>query len=83
MTERKQAADPTSGQTSGIRGAFTVSRRHLLLGTAGATGVVALGACGSDNSPSATGTSTAGTPKAGGDFRLGVTGGGSKDIMDG
>ena len=54
----------------------------------GAGGVVAAGtlaACGSGSAPAPSGgdTGAAGTPKKGGDFRLGVTGGGSKDMMDG
>jgi len=63
-----------------------ISRRQLI---GGAAGVVAVGgiaaACGSSGG-TGTGTSTvppAGTPKRGGNFRLGVTGGGAKDIMDG
>lgn len=83
MTHGKRPSTPPSEQRFGLRGAFTMSRRQMLLGSAGAAGVVTLGACGSDNSPSPTGTSTAGAPKPGGDFRLGVTGGGSKDMMDG
>jgi peptide/nickel transport system substrate-binding protein len=59
------------------------SRRQLLVG-AGTTAMLAgLAACGGDDtSPSGAG-STAGTPKRGGNFRLGVTGGGSKDLFDG
>ena len=37
----------------------------------------------SSPSPASTTSGAAGTPKRGGNFRLGVTGGGSKDIMDG
>jgi peptide/nickel transport system substrate-binding protein len=63
-----------------------ISRRQLVRGAAGlavAGGLAA--ACGTSSS---TGTSPApagsgGSPKRGGNFRLGVTGGGSKDIMDG
>src|SRR5437868_5868240 len=57
-----------------------VSRRQLL---AGAAGLAAVGgfaaACGSSSSSPSTGTGTgaAGAPKRGGNFRLGVTGGGS------
>src|SRR5215472_14227896 len=63
-----------------------VSRRHLLAGAAGLAAVGGLAAaCGSSSSSPSTGSATraAGTPKRGGNFRLGVTGGGSKDIMDG
>jgi peptide/nickel transport system substrate-binding protein len=63
-----------------------ISRRQLVRGAAGlavAGGLAA--ACGNS---STTGTGPApggagGSPKRGGNFRLGVTGGGSKDIMDG
>jgi len=63
-----------------------VSRRQLFAGAAGLAVVGGLAAaCGTQNSPSSTSTTggAAGTPKRGGNFRLGVTGGGSKDIMDG
>src|ERR1051325_7021263 len=63
-----------------------VSRRQLLAGAAGLATVGGLAAaCGSSSSSPSTGTGTgaAGAPKRGGNFRLGVTGGGSKDIMDG
>jgi peptide/nickel transport system substrate-binding protein len=63
-----------------------ISRRQLVRGAAGLAVVGGLAAaCGTSSS---TGTSPAlgvsgGSPKRGGNFRLGVTGGGSKDIMDG
>jgi len=64
-----------------------VSRRQLLAGAAGLAAVGGLAAaCGSGSSSSGTSSSAtgaAGTPKRGGNFRLGVTGGGSKDMMDG
>jgi peptide/nickel transport system substrate-binding protein len=64
-----------------------VSRRQLLAGAAGLAAVGGLAAaCGSGSSSSSTSSSStgaAGTPKRGGNFRLGVTGGGAKDIMDG
>src|SRR5260370_13620176 len=63
-----------------------VSRRQLLVGAAGLAAAGGLAAaCGSSSSSPGTGSATgaAGTPKRGGNFRLGVTGGGSKDIMDG
>ncbi len=83
MTDGNEASGRRStNQTSGIRGIYTISRRQLLMGTAGAGALAALAACGS-GSPSSSSSSSAGTPKPGGDFRLGVTGGGSKDIMDG
>jgi peptide/nickel transport system substrate-binding protein len=63
-----------------------VSRRQLLVGAAGLAAVGGLAAaCGSSSSSPSTGSATgaAGAAKRGGNFRLGVTGGGSKDIMDG
>jgi peptide/nickel transport system substrate-binding protein len=60
-----------------------ISRRQLFAGTAGLAVVGGLAACGSNSSPSTSPTQPAGQPRRGGNFRLGVTGGGSKDIMDG
>ena len=59
-----------------------VTRRQFIIGAAGVALASGLGGCGSSPSTSNTPTST-GTPKRGGNFRLGVTGGGSKDIFDG
>ena len=63
-----------------------VSRRQVLVGAAGLAAVGGLtAACGSSSSSPGTAAASgpAGAPKRGGNFRLGVTGGGSKDIMDG
>jgi peptide/nickel transport system substrate-binding protein len=64
-----------------------VSRRQLFAGAAGLAVVGGLAAACGNSSPATTpgsGSSGApGKPKRGGNFRLGVTGGGSKDIMDG
>ncbi len=61
------------------------SRRGLVMGGGGVVMAGALAACGGGSAPAPSGgdTGAAGTPKKGGDFRLGVTGGGSKDMMDG
>src|SRR3954447_9343444 len=66
-------------------GLWSPSRRGLVMGAGGVAMAGAFAACGSDSSsPSGTGsTADAGAPQKGGDFRLGVTGGGSKDMMDG
>jgi peptide/nickel transport system substrate-binding protein len=60
-----------------------LSRRQVITGAASLAVVGGLAAAcdsGSTGSGSATG---GGTPKRGGNFRLGVTGGGSKDLFDG
>ena len=63
-----------------------LSRRTVLAAAGGAAMAAGLAACGGD-SGGGTGTDTTGgavgEPKRGGEFRLGVTGGGTKDIMDG
>ncbi|HEX3931705.1 MAG TPA: ABC transporter substrate-binding protein [Nocardioides sp.] len=61
------------------------SRRGLVMGAGGIVAAGSLAACGSGSAPAPPGGSTGagGAPKKGGDFRLGVTGGGSKDMMDG
>ena len=62
-----------------------LSRRQLFAGAAGVALTGSLAACGSSgsSSPPSSSTQAAGTAKRGGNFRLGVTGGGAKDIMDG
>jgi peptide/nickel transport system substrate-binding protein len=63
-----------------------LSRRNLLMGAGGVVMASTLAACGGGSAPAPAGasdTGAAGTPKKGGDFKLGVTGGGSKDMMDG
>ncbi len=66
-----------------------ISRRQLVTSAAGlVVAGGALAACGGSSgggggtSPGGSGGS-GGKPKRGGNFRLGVTGGGSKDMMDG
>src|SRR4030081_456879 len=62
-----------------LRCEFT--RRQLLVGMGMLAGGLSLAsviaACGSTSTP------TSGGPKRGGNFRLGVTGGGAKDMMEG
>src|SRR3954469_24203132 len=63
-----------------------LSRRELLMGAGGLALAGTLAACGGGSSSSSGGGTTGGgggTPKPGGNFRLGVTGGGAKDIIDG
>jgi peptide/nickel transport system substrate-binding protein len=63
-----------------------LSRRQLLSSAAGLAVVGGLAAaCGTSSAPGSTPTAggAPGAPKRGGNFRLGVTGGGSKDIFDG
>jgi len=67
---------------------LSLSRRELLMGAGGvllAGGLAACGGSGSSSSGGGGGGSSApvGTPKKGGNFRLGVTGGGASDIIDG
>src|SRR3954447_17583100 len=71
------------------REAVVLSRRQLLVGAGGVLLAGGLAACGGGSSSGSSGggsggSSTAvGTPKRGGNFRLGVTGGGASDIIDG
>ncbi|HEU0193298.1 MAG TPA: ABC transporter substrate-binding protein [Gaiellales bacterium] len=62
---------------------FSLNRRELLMGAGGVLLAGSLAACGSGGSSGTTASSAAGTPKRGGNFRLAVTGGGAKDMMDG
>jgi len=67
-------------------GLWVPSRRGLVMGAGGVVAASTLVACGNGSAPAPSGGDTsaaAGTPKKGGNFRLGVTGGGSKDMMDG
>src|SRR3954470_21475051 len=66
------------GETSEGRGG-SLSRRELLA----ATGGVVLAGSLAGNAASAFAAGTAAKPKRGGTFRLGVTGGGAKDFIDG
>jgi peptide/nickel transport system substrate-binding protein len=65
---------------------WTPSRRSMVMGAGGVAMAATLAACGGSSPTPSGGTETsgaAGKPKRGGDFRLGVTGGGAKDMMDG
>src|SRR6478672_2067442 len=62
---------------------FSLSRRELLMGAGAVVLGGSLAACGSSSSSSSSTGGASGTPKKGGNFRLAVTGGGAKDIMDG
>ncbi|MBO0845881.1 MAG: ABC transporter substrate-binding protein [Nocardioides sp.] len=67
-------------------GPWSLSRRQLFMGAGGVVLASTLAGCGGSAPAPSGGTNTtgaAGTPKRGGNFRLGVTGGGSKDMMDG
>jgi peptide/nickel transport system substrate-binding protein len=81
VEEEAMADTPT--ERPGDQSANLLTRRRLLI-NAGvlAGGVVLAGplaACGATS----TTTNTGGSPKRGGSFRLGVTGGGAKDLIDG
>jgi peptide/nickel transport system substrate-binding protein len=60
-----------------------LTRRRLLAGAGGAVLLSSLAACGGDDSSTDSNAEPTGEPKRGGNFRLGVTGGGTKDIFDG
>jgi peptide/nickel transport system substrate-binding protein len=66
---------------------LSLSRRELLMGAGGVLLAGGLAACGGGGASSGGGSggssAPAGTPKKGGNFRLGVTGGGASDIIDG
>jgi peptide/nickel transport system substrate-binding protein len=86
LTPRDRSGNDGRGGTSdgGVFGSG-LTRRQFVVGAAGlAVAAGGLSACGGSSSP---GTSpsggAAGTPKKGGNFRLGVTGGGAKDVFDG
>jgi peptide/nickel transport system substrate-binding protein len=74
--------EKVSQQLIDLRGSIT--RRQLLVGAGALAGGLALGsileACGGTSPTSSGGSSN---PKRGGNFRVGVTGGGSKDFIDG
>jgi peptide/nickel transport system substrate-binding protein len=78
---REEMDDKATLELLHLRGEIT--RRQLLVGVgmlaAGLSMASVLAACGTSSTPSATSS----TPKRGGNFRLGVTGGGAKDMMDG
>jgi peptide/nickel transport system substrate-binding protein len=79
--------DKSSDRLVGFDGGL--SRRDLLVGAGSVLLAGGLAACGgSGGGSSSTGggggsSAPAGTPKRGGNFRLGVTGGGASDIIDG
>jgi len=93
MTELGTPADPSGeierarrdgGRADTLLGG-DLTRRQFLVGAAGVaamtSGLAACGGSNTSNSPSQ--PSVTGKPQRGGNFRLGVTGGGSKDIFDG
>ena len=70
-------------EKNGLWVSSQISRRQLFVGAGGVVLASTLAACGGESpSPSGAGSPT-GAPKAGGNFRLGVTGGGAKDMFDG
>jgi peptide/nickel transport system substrate-binding protein len=82
--EGKPISQPSEGATEpGVFGPELTRRRLLINAGVLAGGVMIAGplaACGASTS---TGGTTSSTPKRGGNFRLGVTGGGAGDIIDG
>jgi len=83
MTKEDGILAPEGSDSRRLWAAASFTRRQLLLGAGGLGAAAALAAC----SPGGTSTSptggASGTPKRGGNFRVGVIGGGSKDIFDG
>ncbi len=80
------SSDQSDGQGDGQGGLWVSSpftRRQLLAGAGSAAVLAGLSACGGSTPSPSGGGATTGKPKRGGNFRLGVTGGGSKDILDG
>jgi peptide/nickel transport system substrate-binding protein len=78
-------SDPRDDRDGGGVFGRPVTRRQLFVGAAGLALAGGLGACGGSNSggsPSTSSQSSFGTPKRGGNFRLGATGGDSKDVFD-
>jgi peptide/nickel transport system substrate-binding protein len=87
-TPGSETPDGSGNQGDNQTGAWlssAVSRRQFFVGTGGVAALAALAACGGGGSSTSTtgGGGSTGTPKKGGDFRLGVTGGGAKDLFDG
>lgn len=76
------AADGRGGHERRVS-QLEVTRRQLLAGTASAALLAGLTACGRAGSTPKPGPGGAGAPQRGGNFRVGVTGGGAKDIFDG
>jgi peptide/nickel transport system substrate-binding protein len=75
----KMVQDPDSGSDNG--NGMVLSRRRLLAGAGGVILAGTLAGCGGGkSSPSSAATRK---PNRGGTFRLGATGGGSKDMIDG
>lgn len=61
-----------------------ISRRQMLGGLAGLAAIAGLtAACGGSTSPQGSSAPPTGKPKYGGNFRLGASGGGAKDMFDG
>jgi peptide/nickel transport system substrate-binding protein len=75
--------DKSSDRLLGFDGGL--SRRDLLVGAGSVLLAGGLAACGGSGGSSGTGGGSApvGTPKRGGNFRIGVTGGAASDIIDG
>ena len=72
-------------EKNGLWMSSPISRRQLFAGAGGVALLGTLAACGGEapNPSGSTSGSKTGAPKRGGDFRLGVTGGGADDTFDG
>ncbi|MBA2573884.1 MAG: ABC transporter substrate-binding protein [Nocardioidaceae bacterium] len=84
MTASSASGNETNGHDqTGSWLSAAVSRRQFFVGAGGAAVLAGLSACGGSSPSTSTSPSATGSPKRGGNFRLGVTGGGAKDIFDG
>ena len=83
MTTRNENSNGRAPQSGVPSYSPRPSRRLFLAGAGGVAAAAALAACTDGGStPAPIGGSPGGTPERGGNFRLGVTGGGAKDIID-
>jgi peptide/nickel transport system substrate-binding protein len=80
----RNAGDRSTFNASDLASPPAFSRRQVLAGAGSVGMAVALAACGDGGGTTNTDTAggAVGEPTRGGEFRLGITGGGAKDIMD-
>ncbi len=83
-TSKDHSNNDERGDQDGSRFGSAFTRRQFVVGAGGAAMLAGLAACGggSTDTGGSGGGSAGGTPKRGGNFRLGATGGDSKDVFD-